>query len=542
MNRITLIPFVLLTLWTGQSNAQTSPIPVFNWFTFQKDLQIGQPDINGDTIGGTEVMWIVAHKGKLFSATSYWNNTSLHGPQMIVKETYNSAWKVEYTFPQNVVRNDALNSFVFTKDRYGNTLAQPDTLLIASFMTQPFSTDRNIRVFTRDDQSETWVPSAKIDTNLNVNDSYIRSFTFHKDTVTDIEYVFAGGSNGKLYKGSYDASLPNKIFWDTTPELQLFSGERFHSGAVCNGRLYIAGGTNNSFPNEGGLYLRIDGINPIWKRVYTWPGSSHPGMRSLTAVPNPVNINTDVLIGTREYDGVIERIVPLPGDTVSVILEMDIRQSFTNTWGGLGGQVAIAAYNRLDEGINPTTGEKVWFLGLNIKHPNPLGTQEANNAYTLMRDINGNYNYCMVVDSNILIPPGVGLKSVRTMMLSPFPEDSSRVYYLGGFDGANGPHQNTAWIYKATVRPELVLTTGINEVSPFKEMFVYPNPTNSTLFIKTENYSSLQYSITNSIGQVIKQGQLNGNNMDVSDLQTGIYFIRLKNDKGQWFSSKFIKE
>lgn len=538
MKKYILFVFATLTLWTSQSKAQTSPIPVFNWFTFQKYLQIGQSDINGDTIGGTEVMWIVAHKGKLFSATSYWNNVSYHGPQMMVKETYNTAWKVEYTFPQNVVRNDALNSFVFTKDRYGNTLAQPDTLLIASFMTQPFGTDRHIRVFTRNDQGNTWIPSFKIDTILNVNDSYIRSFTFHTDTVTGIEYVFAGGSNGKLFKGSYDATLPNKIYWDTIPEIQLFSGERFHSGAVCNGRLYVAGGTSNSFPNEGGLYLRIDGANPTWKRVYTWPGSSHPGMRSLTAVSNPINNNTDVLIGTREYDGVIERITPMPNDTVQVIVEMDIRQSFTNTWGDLGGQVAIAAYNRLDEGFNPTTGEKVWFLGLNIKHPNPQWTPEFNNAYTLMRDQTGIYHYCMVVDSNNLIPPGVGLKSVRTMMLSPFPEDSSRVYYLGGFDGANGPHQNTAWIYKATVRPELILTTGIDDAFNSKQITVYPNPTNSTLFINTENQSSFQYSITNSIGQMIRQGQLNGNSIDVSELQTGIYFISLKDE----FNSKFIKE
>lgn len=531
-----------LQIWTIQSEAQTSSIPSFNWFHFSKDLAVGQPDPNGETIGGTEVMWIVAHKGKLFSATSYWNNTSLHGPQILVKETHNTPWKVEHSFPQNVVRNDALNSFVFTKDRYGNPLPHPDTLLIASCMTLPFGADRNIRIWTRIDSIGSWLPSAPIDTNLNVQDSYIRSFTFHTDGVTGMEYVFAGGANGKLYKGSYDASLPNKIYWDPTPELVMTSGERFHSGAVCNGLLYISGGRNIQTPQEGGVYLRIDGVNPTWKRVYVFPENNNQSMRALTAVPNPLNPSSEVLVGSREIAGLIERIVPMPNDTVQVIVEMDIRQSFTNTWGGLGGQVAIASYNRLDEGFNPTTGEKVWFLGLNIKHPNPQGTPEFNNAYTLMRDQSGNYNYCMVVDSNILIPPGVGLKSVRTMMLSPFPEDSSRVYYLGGFDGANGPHQNTAWIYKATVRPELVLTTGINEVSPFKEIFVYPNPTSSTLFIKTENPTSFQYCITNSIGQMIKQGQMNGDNFDVSDLQTGIYFNRLKDEKGQWFHSKFIKE
>lgn len=538
-NKFCLIAFALLNLWTAQSQAQTTSIPTFNWFHFSKDLAIGQPDPNGETIGGTEVMWIVVHKGKLFSATSYWNNTSLHGPQMLVKETYNTAWKVDHTFPQNVVRNDALNSFVFTTNRYGNPLPQPDTLLVASCMTQPFGTDRNIRVFTRNDQDNTWVPSSNIDTILNVNDSYIRSFTFHKDTVTEIEYVFAGGSNGKLYKGSYDASLPNKIFWDTTPEIQLFSGERFHSGAVCNGRLYVAGGTNNSYPNEGGLYLRIDGINPTWKRVYTWPGSSHPGMRSLTAVPNPVNINSDVLIGTREYDGVIERIVPMPGDTVNVVLEMDVRQSFTNTWGGLGGLIAIAAYNRLDEGFNPVTGEKVWFLGLNIKHPNPLGTPEANNAYTLMRDAAGNYAYCMVVDSSILIPPGVGLKSVRTMQISPFPQDSNRVYYLGGFDGANGPHQNTAWIYRAEVIPGL--SVGVGEPTSAVFFRVYPNPVENQLRVAPSG-RAFAYEAYDPFGRRVLYGRSEGYSVDFSILPAGIYLLRISYDQRQIQTFKIIKK
>jgi AraC-like DNA-binding protein len=32
-----------------------------------------------------------------------------------------------------------------------------------------------------------------------------------------------------------------------------------------------------------------------------------------------------------------------------------------------------------------------------------------------------------------------------------FAEERERVFYLGGFDAYGGPHQDTAWIYKATV-------------------------------------------------------------------------------------------
>jgi len=170
---------------------------------------------------------------------------------------------------------------------------------------------------------------------------------------------------------------------------------------------------------------------------------------------------------------------------------MDVRQSFTNTWGGLGGQVAIAAYNRLDEGVHPATGSPVWFLGMNIKHPNPLGTPEANNAYMLLRDASGNYSYCMVVDSSIFVPPGVGLKSVRTVQRSPFPEDSGRVYYFGGFDAANGPHQNTAWIYKGIAQPVAQTST---DGPPIHRVFSLeqnsPNPFHGNTVIRYQIHNS----------------------------------------------------
>jgi hypothetical protein len=44
-----------------------------------------------------------------------------------------------------------------------------------------------------------------------------------------------------------------------------------------------------------------------------------------------------------------------------------------------------------------------------------------------------------------------GLRSARTVCVSPFPEDKGRVLYFGGFDAAQGPHRDSAWIYKGTL-------------------------------------------------------------------------------------------
>jgi polyhydroxybutyrate depolymerase len=87
-----------------------------------------------------------------------------------------------------------------------------------------------------------------------------------------------------------------------------------------------------------------------------------------------------------------------------------------------------------------------------------------------------------------------------------------------------------------------IITSGVSNIDNYNKFEIYPNPTNSTLFIKTAYISKFQFSIFNAMGQVIMQGRLNDNTIDVFSLQSGIYFILLKDEKGQWFNSKFIKE
>lgn len=74
------------------------------------------------------------------------------------------------------------------------------------------------------------------------------------------------------------------------------------------------------------------------------------------------------------------------------------------------------------------------------------------------------------------------------------------------------------------------------------KVLFYPNPANTVLFIVMENNSSRQYQILNSIGQVLQNEKLTGKSIDVSGLHKGIYFILLKDEKGQVFTAKFIKE
>ena len=70
------------------------------------------------------------------------------------------------------------------------------------------------------------------------------------------------------------------------------------------------------------------------------------------------------------------------------------------------------------------------------------------------------------------------------------------------------------------------------------EIKVYPNPTNGILFVETRCASSpsakTEYIITNLTGQILLQGKITSETqqIDVSDLVEGMYFVRIQNDKG----------
>lgn len=71
---------------------------------------------------------------------------------------------------------------------------------------------------------------------------------------------------------------------------------------------------------------------------------------------------------------------------------------------------------------------------------------------------------------------------------------------------------------------------------------VYPNPVDDKLNIKfTQNINLVSISIYNAIGQLVHVNKNPTETIDVSDLKTGSYFIKIISDKGT-ASSKFIKE
>lgn len=84
---------------------------------------------------------------------------------------------------------------------------------------------------------------------------------------------------------------------------------------------------------------------------------------------------------------------------------------------------------------------------------------------------------------------------------------------------------------------------GINEINKVNGLKIYPNPAHSVLYIKDEQneMGAALVEITNSIRQVVISRQF-ANEIDVSALLSGCYFISVKTNRREVLRSKFIKE
>jgi len=76
-----------------------------------------------------------------------------------------------------------------------------------------------------------------------------------------------------------------------------------------------------------------------------------------------------------------------------------------------------------------------------------------------------------------------------------------------------------------------------NEIS---DLTVYPNPTAETIFVK--NSDATEYAIVNAIGAIVQSGKIINNEISVSELQNGQYFIQITTNNSVSSTTKFVKQ
>ncbi len=84
---------------------------------------------------------------------------------------------------------------------------------------------------------------------------------------------------------------------------------------------------------------------------------------------------------------------------------------------------------------------------------------------------------------------------------------------------------------------------GLNQ-SEIVDFVIFPNPTDNYLEVVCKNSIVERFSIYNIQGQKMMQlnFQQNEQPIDISSLQSGVYFLKAESDTGQQFTAKFVKK
>lgn len=443
--------FVLLVAQSGSGDGMAVQPPgaqPANGRGWEQAFKAGMiDDVAGKPIGGTEVVHLAAHKGRLFAGNGYWMDTrapSIPWAQVLVLDSRDGTWKVDLALGPRHLRVTALTSVTFATDSEGKPLAAPVNLLLAASDSQGES-----HIWTRDDDRNTWARTT-LEGDPKLRRS-TRAFIVHRDRQTGVDRIFVAAGALGIYSGVYDASQPGKIRWDAKAELGPVT-IRPMAFAEANGGLYASAGVS--------VYRRTDGPAPAWEKAYSDDTREHwelGGIRGLTAAPSPHGRGESLLFSHTD------RIIRLdPSDGHRATVELRIRPFLGKHWGcDIPGSI-IAAYSDILPLEDPVTRRTAHILGVQARieqggkdktyRPDtffgwyaggPYLIRESDTSYRL-KEVNGRWE-----------PGKPKLVAPRAYVVSPFPEDGGSSVYFGGFDCNFFPALDTAWVFRASVKTVL---------------------------------------------------------------------------------------
>jgi choline-sulfatase len=416
-----------------------------------------QPDAK--PIHATEILHLVAHKGRLFAGNSYWMDARKAGKrqysQVLSLDGPKAVWKVDLELGAKQTRVTALSSLTFTSDGTGKAISPPVTLLLAGSDGVQQS-----NIWTRNDAKDTWVK-----TTFQQGGQYKRStraFAMHRDRKTKIQRIFVAAGELGIYSGVYDATQPGKIRWDKKTEFQQVL-VRPMAFAEANGRLYASSGT--------AIFVRVDGASPRWEKVFfegTRQQWAMGGIRGLTPITSPDGNGKSILFS---HLGRIVRLDPLKDHKATV--ELKIPAIVEKHLGRSVKGHILAAYSSMLPVTDPATGRTVHLIGVQSQLV-PGGEKAASSTGTfhgfysggayLIREADQTYRVKEV--NGRWMPGKPQLLAPRTYLVSPFEGDGEHVYF-GGYDANFLPAVDTAWIFRASLKTALRLPGEVYELRTY---------------------------------------------------------------------------
>jgi len=159
--------------------------------------------------------------------------------------------------------------------------------------------------------------------------------------------------------------------------------------------------------------------------------------------------------------------------------------------------------------------------------------------------VNGNGTIAAMVDGTS-VDSGVELSGGTVVEFTATPDEN---YAVKEWKHNNVVvADNTTNNYSIVVSDDETVTVEFKEldgikVNPLFNVELFPNPVTNELTIN--NAEQIQkVVITNTLGQIVKEEMLTGKNTEVistQNLQTGVFFVTLKNDEGFEVTKKIVK-
>lgn len=101
--------------------------------------------------------------------------------------------------------------------------------------------------------------------------------------------------------------------------------------------------------------------------------------------------------------------------------------------------------------------------------------------------------------------------------------------------------QNDSTLYPAYSLGPCSLTSGIDEIKELDNFILYPNPTNGLLQIKTEQ-EIISIEVLDVFGRRMLYSENNQTEINISNFTNGIYFVRMRDSKGNFVVKKIVRQ
>ncbi len=451
----------------GPESSGAGPADRGGW---TQSYKAGYADSGGAYAGGSEIMHLVPHGGKLYAANGYWTDArwaqapdaEKQSAQVLRLDSADGRWAVDLDLGRSnglglrYMKGHILKSVAFTRDGSGRPLPQPRRLLVMAAGAY-VGNEGVVSAWVRDDASGAWRHGVAQRGPRAGGARWVpRDLEVHRDAVTGAERLFLLLGDPGLLAGVYDEAQPGRIRWDDRAEFPADGAfpARPLGLAVANGALHVSA--------AGTIYRRADGPKPAYSEVLNLGGGVNAdagGIRGLTPIANPNGTGESLLFlwaPDGRSEGRIKRLDPDGAGGYVAHDEASVRDLMRAKLDVEVGYV-LGAHNAFYPVVHPATGATVHLVGFQgiLRGREELtwpGSRLYAGALYAVRAPDGTYAVHEV--DGPWAPGKPVLVAPRAFALSPFGDGA---IYVGGHDASFQRSDDRAWIFRAPVKAVLGL-------------------------------------------------------------------------------------